>query len=203
MVQRRILPRPRHRRPPRPRPRRRRRYAERAWAAGVDHVEVTIETPDALASLKAVAHEAASWGKYVGAGTVTTLEQLEAARRVGVSFTVSPGLDPDIVKQSARSGIPHLPGVSTPSEILQARRLGLSWLKAFPAAVLGPSWLAAMSGPFPDVSFVATGGMSLQNAGAALDAGAKAIGLGSPFASPDAVRLVGDFIRSRRESAFV
>ncbi|MCI9887547.1 bifunctional 4-hydroxy-2-oxoglutarate aldolase/2-dehydro-3-deoxy-phosphogluconate aldolase [Micrococcales bacterium 31B] len=158
-------------------------YSERAWAAGVQHVEVPIQTPEAVPSLRAAAKRAAELGKRVGAGTVTTREQLEVSRDCDVSFSVSPGLDPAIVRASIELGLPHLPGVATASEILAARNLGLEWLKVFPASELGPGWIKAQRGPFPQVRFICTGGMTPENAPAMLTAGADAVGLSGAFAS--------------------
>jgi 2-dehydro-3-deoxyphosphogluconate aldolase / (4S)-4-hydroxy-2-oxoglutarate aldolase len=171
-------------------------YSENAWAAGVEHVEIPIQTSDAVASLKAAVRAAAQQGRKVGAGTVTTVDQLQAAASAGVSFTVSPGLDPEIVAESVRRGIPHLPGVATASEILQAQRLGLTWLKAFPASELGPSWIKAMLGPFPDINFVVTGGMTVNNTKAMLDAGARVAGLSSAFASAQSSQEVTSLVES-------
>ena len=88
------------------------RLSVRAWDAGVEHVEIPIQTIDAVPVLQAVADAAAERGLVIGAGTVTTLEQLDAATNVGVAFTVSPGLDPVIVAESVRRGIPPPAGVS-------------------------------------------------------------------------------------------
>lgn len=128
--------------------------ATRAWDAGVEHVEVTIETPEAVPTLAAVASAAAERGAAVGAGTIIHIEQLDVAASANASFTVSPGLDEGVLRGSILRGLPHLPGVATPSEILRAKALGLTWLKAFPASLLGPEWIKAMKGPFPNVQFV-------------------------------------------------
>ncbi|MFE5837419.1 bifunctional 4-hydroxy-2-oxoglutarate aldolase/2-dehydro-3-deoxy-phosphogluconate aldolase [Arthrobacter sp. NPDC056493] len=172
------------------------RSATRAWDAGVEHVEVTIETPEAVRTLAAVASAAAERGVAVGAGTITRLEQLDAAASANASFTVSPGLDEGIIHESIRRGIPHLPGVATASEILRAKALGLTWLKAFPASVLGPDWVKAMKGPFPEVRFVATGGMKAANAPAYLSAGVSVVGLSSDFASDGGAAAVRDLLAS-------
>lgn len=159
------------------------RCATRAWVAGIQHVEVTIETPEAVPTLAAVAGAAAERGVAVGAGTIISTDQLDAAGPANASFTVSPGLDEGIVQESIRRGIPHLPGVATASEILRAKAFGLAWLKAFPASVLGPEWVRAMKGPFPDVQFVATGGMKAATATNYLSAGVSVVGLSSDFSS--------------------
>ncbi|MCX8453482.1 bifunctional 4-hydroxy-2-oxoglutarate aldolase/2-dehydro-3-deoxy-phosphogluconate aldolase [Paenarthrobacter ureafaciens] len=172
------------------------RRANRAWDAGVEHVEVTIETPEAVAALTAVVSAASERGLTVGAGTITTTAQLEAAAAANASFTVSPGLNEEIVAESVRRSLPHLPGVATASEILRAKALGLTWLKAFPASVLGHEWTAAMKGPFPDVNFVATGGMQAATARAYLDSGVSVVGLSSDFATDQGASAVQRFLAS-------
>jgi Entner-Doudoroff aldolase len=167
----------------------------------VEHVEVPIQTPYAVPSLVAVAGAAKERGKAVGAGTVTTVDQLDAAADAASSFTVSPGLDPHIVRESIIRGIPHVPGVATASDILRARLLGLTWLKAFPASVLGPQWISAMRGPFPEVSFIATGGMTADNSRQYFDAGVSVVGLSSAFASADKATVVRDLIAASRKDA--
>lgn len=172
------------------------RSATRAWDAGVQHVEVTIETPEAVPTLAAVASAAAERGVAVGAGTIIRIEQLDAAASANASFTVSPGLDEGIIQESSRRGIPHLPGVATPSEILHAKALGLTWLKVFPASLLGPEWVKAMKGPFPDVQFVATGGMKAATARTYLAAGTSVVGLSSDFSSDDGADAVRELLAS-------
>ena len=172
------------------------RSATRAWDAGVRHAEVTIETPEAVRTRAAVASAAAERGMAVGAGTIISVEQLGAAASANASFTVSPGLDEGIVQESIRRGIPHLPGVATASEILRAKALGLSWLKAFPASLLGPEWVKAMKGPFPDVQFVATGGMKAATARTYLAAGVSVVGLSSDFSSDAGADAVRDLLAS-------
>ncbi|MGM7778814.1 bifunctional 4-hydroxy-2-oxoglutarate aldolase/2-dehydro-3-deoxy-phosphogluconate aldolase [Arthrobacter sp. KNU-44] len=172
------------------------RSATRAWDAGVEHVEVTIETPDAVPTLAAVASEAAERGLAVGAGTIIRPEQLAAAASANASFTVSPGLDETVLQESIRRGLPHLPGVATPSEILRAKALGLTWLKAFPASLLGPEWIRAMKGPFPDMQFVATGGMKAATAASYLSAGVSVVGLSSDFSSDAGAASVRELLAS-------
>jgi 2-dehydro-3-deoxyphosphogluconate aldolase / (4S)-4-hydroxy-2-oxoglutarate aldolase len=152
--------------------------AETVWASGLGAVEVPIQTPEAVECLRAVAAAAAARGAVVGAGTVVTVEQVAVAADAGAVFTVAPGLDLDVVAASAAAGLPHLPGVATPSEVHHAVKAGCDWLKAFPAGSLGPNWLREVRGPFPDVRFVATGGIGAHNARDFLAAGAQALGVG-------------------------
>lgn len=161
------------------------RLCESAWGMGVELVEIPVQSPEAMPSLAAAVAAAGDRGRLVGAGTVTTLEQVAAVRDAGAAFTVAPGLDPDVARESLRVGLPHLPGVATSTEITRALRLGFGWQKAFPAAQLGPGWIAAQRGPFPDVKFVATGGMDASNAADFLASGCSAVAIGSAFGDPD------------------
>jgi 2-dehydro-3-deoxyphosphogluconate aldolase / (4S)-4-hydroxy-2-oxoglutarate aldolase len=169
--------------------------ASRAWDLGIDLVEVPVQTPDALPALRAAIAAGAERGRTVGAGTVITLEQVRAVADAGVAFTVAPGLDPAVLAASTAAGLPHLPGVATPSEIQLALRHGLDWLKAFPAAVLGEAWFKAMKGPFPQVKLVATGGMDAHVAPAFLDAGARVVAVGSALADPSQIDLLAELIK--------
>jgi 2-dehydro-3-deoxyphosphogluconate aldolase / (4S)-4-hydroxy-2-oxoglutarate aldolase len=160
---------------------------ERAWAFGVELVEIPVQTPDALPALRAALAEGRRQGRSVGAGTVTTAEQLAAVHALGAAFTVAPGLHPSVVAESLRLGLPHLPGVATATEIAAALGHGLSWLKAFPARQLGPGWIRAQLAPFPAVRFVATGGIDAGNAAEFLAAGCRAVAVGSALADPAAL----------------
>jgi 2-dehydro-3-deoxyphosphogluconate aldolase/(4S)-4-hydroxy-2-oxoglutarate aldolase len=160
---------------------------ERAWDAGILVIEIPIQSKDAVPSLQAAVAAGRLRGRAVGAGTVTTLDQLEVVRSVGAAFTVSPGFDPEVAEASVDAGLPHLCGVATSSEIQAAVRAGLSWLKAFPAAELGASWFTAQHAPFPAVRFVATGGIGPWNAQEFFDSGARVAAIGSAFADPTAI----------------
>lgn len=163
---------------------------ELAWGAGVELAEVTLQSEDALPSLEAAVTAAKTEGRIVGAGTVTSPGLARRAASAGAAFTVAPGFDAEVALASLDAGLPHLPGVATPTEIQQARVLGFSWLKAFPAAQLTPAWFKAMLAPFPGVRFVATGGVDASNARAFLEAGARAVGVGSALADPAQVELL-------------
>ncbi|WP_405432119.1 bifunctional 4-hydroxy-2-oxoglutarate aldolase/2-dehydro-3-deoxy-phosphogluconate aldolase [Micromonospora sp. NBC_00617] len=160
------------------------RLAERAWDLGIVVVEVPVATPDAVPALRAAVEAGAARGRIVGAGTVLDAEQVAAAADAGAAFTVAPGLDLAIADAAAARGLPHLPGVATPTEAQQALRHGLTWLKAFPAISLGPAWFRAMAGPLPQLRFVATGGLDANNAAAFLDAGVRVAAVGSALSDP-------------------
>ncbi|GAA2983885.1 MULTISPECIES: bifunctional 4-hydroxy-2-oxoglutarate aldolase/2-dehydro-3-deoxy-phosphogluconate aldolase [Streptomyces] len=168
--------------------------AERAWDLGVTQVEVPLQDPDALPSLRAAVAAGARRGLGVGAGTVTTPERLRLAEEAGAAFTVAPGYDEDVLDASLAAGIPHLPGVSTPSEAGRARRRGLHWVKAFPASHLGPAWVQAVRAPFPELRIVATGGVDAENAASFLRAGARVVALGTALADPTQLDRVAPLI---------
>nr|WP_255671800.1 bifunctional 4-hydroxy-2-oxoglutarate aldolase/2-dehydro-3-deoxy-phosphogluconate aldolase [Glycomyces amatae] len=158
--------------------------SERLWDAGVDLVEVPIGQPGQEAALAAAVEAAGPRGHAVGAGTVVSLGHVERAAAAGAAYTIAPGLNPAVLEASHAAGMPHLPGVATASEVGLARELGCRWVKVFPASALGPDWFKAMRGPFPDVRFVATGGVDPDSVGVYLNAGASVIGMGSALADP-------------------
>ncbi len=171
------------------------RLAGRAWDLGIDVVEVPIRTPEAVPALKRVVAAARERGVPVGAGTVRTADQVAAAADAGAAFTVAPGLDLAVADAATARGLPHLPGVATPTEAQQALRHGLRWLKAFPAVSLGPAWFRAVAGPLPELRFVATGGIDAGNAGDFLAAGARVVGVGSALADPRQVDRLAELAR--------
>ena len=158
--------------------------ARRAWSLGIDVVELPIQSDADVDALAAVVAAGREDGRLVGAGTVVSTRHVELAASAGAAFTVSPGFDADVARASAAAGMPPLPGVATASEVQAAMALGLTWLKAFPASVLGTEWFRAMAGPFPAARFVATGGMDAANAGAFLDAGVRTVAVGSALEDP-------------------
>jgi 2-dehydro-3-deoxyphosphogluconate aldolase/(4S)-4-hydroxy-2-oxoglutarate aldolase len=161
------------------------RLCARAESVAVRLVEVPAQSPAALESLAAAVAWAEGREVTIGAGTVTTTEILRAVHRTGARFTVAPGVDANVSRASEDLGMPHLPGVATATEVATALGLGHVWLKVFPASVLGAAWIPALKGPFPEAKFVATGGITPQNARHFLDAGADAVSLGGSFASAD------------------
>jgi len=132
-------------------------------AGGIRMLEVTLRTPQALACMEAIAKEVP--GAVVGAGTVRSAQDAAAAARAGAQFAVSPGYT-RVVGQACRDqGLSLLPGVATGSEILMAQEDGYTELKFFPAMQAGgPAMLKAWAGPFFDVKFCPTGGVTPGNA---------------------------------------
>jgi 2-dehydro-3-deoxyphosphogluconate aldolase/(4S)-4-hydroxy-2-oxoglutarate aldolase len=168
--------------------------ANAAWDAGVSLLEVPIGAAEQVPSLAAAVAAGAERGMLVGAGTVVTVEQVRAAARAGARYTVAPGFDPAVLAASLEAGMPHLPGVATASEVQRARGAGCRWVKAFPAVSLGTGWFEAIRGPFPDLHYVATGGITVAGAPAFLEAGARVVALGSALTDPAQRERLGDLV---------
>ena len=132
-------------------------------AGGIRMLEITLRTPQALACMEAIANEVE--GAVVGAGTVRSPHDAAAAVKAGARFAVSPGYTPAVGQACKDLGLPLLPGVATGSEIMMAQEGGYTELKFFPAMQAGgTAMLKAWSGPFFDVKFCPTGGVTQQNA---------------------------------------
>jgi len=137
--------------------------AEALVAGGVRVLEVTLRTPVALQCMEAIAK--AVPGAIVGAGTIRSAAYAQAAKNAGCQFAVSPGYSADIGRACREVGLPLLPGVATASEVMAANADGIFFLKFFPAVQAGGiAMLKAFAGPFPDVVFCPTGGISVQTA---------------------------------------
>lgn len=129
---------------------------------GLNILEITLRTDAGLAAIAAIAAEVK--GAIVGAGTVINAAQFAAAAQAGSKFVVSPGLTDEVVKASRDHAVPILPGVATGSEIMHGLSLGLSTFKFFPAETSGGApAIKALGGPFPQVRFCPTGGVSPSN----------------------------------------
>lgn len=136
--------------------------AKALMAGGIDVLEVTLRTPIALEAIRLLREELPE--ALVGAGTITTKNQYQAAVEAGAQFIISPGQTHELLHAGAESNIPFIPGVSSVSEIMEALELGYSHFKFFPAEVVGGvAMLKAIHGPFPDLKFCATGGIHEKN----------------------------------------
>ena len=160
-------------------------------AGGITGIEITYSTPDAAAVIREVRrrHPAAV---LLGAGTVLEPAQAEEAVGAGAQFLVSPGTAPDLAGAMLGTGATVLSGALTPGEVMTALRLGVHVVKLFPASLGGPAYLKALRGPFPQVSFVPTGGVSAGNLAEWLAAGAIAVGAGGELC-PAAALAAGDW----------
>jgi 2-dehydro-3-deoxyphosphogluconate aldolase/(4S)-4-hydroxy-2-oxoglutarate aldolase len=130
--------------------------------AGLPIAEITLRTPASLEALKIAANNK---DLHVGVGSLRNGEDLKRAIDVGAKFAVSAGFSPSVAAEANKQGVPYFPGVSTPTEMLQAINEGITTLKFFPAETLGGvNALKAMSAPFPGISFMPTGGITAANA---------------------------------------
>ncbi|MFC7879311.1 bifunctional 4-hydroxy-2-oxoglutarate aldolase/2-dehydro-3-deoxy-phosphogluconate aldolase [Isoptericola sp. NPDC057391] len=140
------------------------RLADALVAGGLPVAEITLRTAGGIDAIRAVARTQPD--VVVGAGTVTTADQVDAVVDAGARYIVSPGLSAAVVRRAQEHGVPILPGVATPSEIMAALDLGIDVVKLFPASVVGgPAAIKAFSAPFPGLRFVPTGGVSAANLG--------------------------------------
>jgi 2-dehydro-3-deoxyphosphogluconate aldolase/(4S)-4-hydroxy-2-oxoglutarate aldolase len=131
-------------------------------AGGIRVLEVTLRTPAALAAISAIAKEVPE--ALIGAGTVTNREQLKQVQDAGALFAISPGMTPDLLAAGNEGNIALIPGVSSISELMKAVDFGYTHLKFFPAEASGGiKALKAIGGPFPQIAFFPTGGISLTN----------------------------------------
>jgi 2-dehydro-3-deoxyphosphogluconate aldolase/(4S)-4-hydroxy-2-oxoglutarate aldolase len=149
-------------------------------AGGVHVMELTLNEPeaDSLAAIQALAAAADDLGALVGAGTVLSISAAKRAVDAGARFIVSPHTDADLIAWCAQRGMPCFPGALSPTEILTAWNAGASAVKLFPAAAVGPGYLKQISGPFPAIEIVPTGGVSAETAGDWIAAGGVAVGMG-------------------------
>ncbi len=132
-------------------------------AGGIRMLEVTLRTPQALACMEAIARDVPQ--AVLGAGTLRSAADAKAAFDAGARFAVSPGYTPRLGQACRDLGLPLLPGVATGSEIMMCQEDGLTELKFFPAMQAGgPAMLKAWSGPFTDIRFCPTGGVTAANA---------------------------------------
>jgi 2-dehydro-3-deoxyphosphogluconate aldolase / (4S)-4-hydroxy-2-oxoglutarate aldolase len=161
-------------------------------AGGIRVLEVTLRTAHGLAAIRAMSEVE---GAIVGVGTLTAPEEFAAARDAGAVFGVSPGLTQTLIEAAKKSGLPLLPGVMTPSEVLAAREAGFKQLKLFPAVPAGGvGMLNAIAGPIPDITFCPTGGISIDTAPAFLACKNVAC-VGGSWLTPKDALAAGDWAR--------
>jgi 2-dehydro-3-deoxyphosphogluconate aldolase/(4S)-4-hydroxy-2-oxoglutarate aldolase len=153
---------------------------------GVRALEVTMTVPRAVSLIEELASSLPS-GVLVGAGTVLDPDTASDVIRAGAKFVVSPVFRRSLVERCHRFEIPVMPGCFTPTEILDAWEAGADLVKVFPATSLGPGYFKDMRGPLPQVRLVPTGGVTKDNAGDWIRAGAVAIGAGTALVDRAAV----------------
>lgn len=146
---------------------------------GVAHIEVSLTTPGALAVIEALA-EAGEERTLIGAGTVLTRDDVDSSVEAGATYLLTPAIA-ESLPYAVERGVPIIPGVYTPSEVVSAMAQGATAVKLFPAASGGPAYLKALRDPFPRVPFLPVGGVDAAIANEYLALGAVAVGVGSPL----------------------
>jgi len=153
---------------------------------GVRALEVTMTVPRAVSLIEELT-SALPAGVLVGAGTVLDPDTAADVIRAGAKFVVSPVFQRSLIERCHRFEIPAMPGCFTPTEILEAWDAGADLVKVFPATALGPTYVKDLRGPLPQVRLVPTGGVTRDNAGDWIRAGAVAIGVGTALVDRQAV----------------
>jgi 2-dehydro-3-deoxyphosphogluconate aldolase/(4S)-4-hydroxy-2-oxoglutarate aldolase len=190
-----------------------RRAVEALVEGGVRGIEVTFTVPDAPQLIAELAGEYGD-GILLGAGTLTSADDVQRATDAGAVFLVSPGFSPELAEAMRASGRTTMMGALTPSEVMAVRGAGIDVVKVFPASLGGPAYLGALRGPFPDVPLMPTGGVNAGNLAEWFAAGAVAVGAGgelvskADLASEDftsmrarAVQFVDALARVRKEAS--
>ena len=178
--------------------------AARALAAGgVDVVEVTLTTPGALEAIAKLASDEGLKGCMIGAGTVLDVKAARDVIARGARFVVSPAFDRFVVRYCRDHHVPCLPGAFTTTELHEAWRAGATAVKLFPASAVGPRYLREVLAPLPFLRVVPSGGVSLENAGEWIRAGAAAVSVGSALVSAELARDAAWAELTRRARALV
>ncbi|MDB2224464.1 bifunctional 4-hydroxy-2-oxoglutarate aldolase/2-dehydro-3-deoxy-phosphogluconate aldolase [Halorubrum ezzemoulense] len=159
--------------------------ADAVTDGGVTALEVTADTPDVTAAIEAVAERVDD--AAVGVGTVLDAETARAAQLAGAEFVVTPTVNREVIRTANRYGTPIAAGAYTPTEAIEAFEAGADFVKVFPAKTGGPAHVAALGGPLSQVPLVPTGGVTADDAGAYVEAGAAAVGVGGAIVDHDAI----------------
>lgn len=168
-----------------------------AFAAGLQAIEVTMNTPGAEGII-AANRDRVPAGKYLGMGTICNLQQARKAYESGAMFFVTPNVEPEVIAFARHKDIPVIAGALTPTEVYRAWEAGAAMVKVFPCRALGgPRYIRELRGPFDHIPLVAVGGVTIENVQAHLQAGAAAVGVGISLFGEQAV-LAGDWKAVRR-----
>ncbi|SNR64659.1 2-dehydro-3-deoxyphosphogluconate aldolase / (4S)-4-hydroxy-2-oxoglutarate aldolase [Halorubrum ezzemoulense] len=159
--------------------------ADAVTDGGVTALEVTADTPDVTAAIETVAERVDD--AAVGVGTVLDAETARGAQLAGAEFVVTPTVNREVIRTANRYGTPIAAGAYTPTEAIEAFEAGADFVKVFPAKTGGPAHVAALGGPLSQVPLVPTGGVTADDAGAYVEAGAAAVGVGGAIVDHDAI----------------
>jgi len=157
---------------------------EKMSQKGIRLVEVTMDTPDALLSIKKLSSTFAG-NMIIGAGTVLDPRSAHQAISAGAEFILAPSLDTDVIECCVENGVLPIPGVFSPSEITRAKKFGAIMVKVFPSSLLGTPYIKVMSKLFTDIKILAVGGIDLNNVADFISAGASGVGIGTKLVGKD------------------
>ena len=147
--------------------------------SGITQIEVPMNSPDVFDSIQLI-HDELAEHISVGAGTVTSIDQVKTLENIGIDFIVSPNFDPKVVEATKNAGMLSYPGVITPTECFSALNCGADGLKFFPASLLGEANLIALKAVLPDkIPLYMVGGVGPENFSSWFNAGATGFGIGS------------------------
>jgi 2-dehydro-3-deoxyphosphogluconate aldolase / (4S)-4-hydroxy-2-oxoglutarate aldolase len=161
--------------------------AEGVCSSGIPIVEVTMTVPGAVKIIQSLTTKTPD--VIAGAGSVPDIETARRCLDAGARFLTTTGLDLEIVAYAVKKNVTVFPGVLTPTEVMTAWKAGSDFVKIFPcSAVGGPAYLRALRPPFPQVRFIASGGVNQATVAAYISAGAAAVGIGRDLIHQDAIR---------------
>lgn len=156
-----------------------RELAPAAFSAGLEAIEVTINTPDGEGIVERYRNSVPT-GKWLGMGTIRNLAEAQRAVAAGAMFMVTPNYDPQVIEYARSAQVPIVVGALTPGEVYAAWAAGADQVKVFPCGTMGgPSYIKELRGPFDHIPLVAVGGVSLDNLPAYLTAGVAGVGVGA------------------------
>jgi len=175
-------------------------FVERMVAEGISIIEVTLNSGNALDVIEKLSVKFPQC--LIGAGTVIGRRDSENAIAAGAKFLVSPVVDGKMISICRDNGIPSFAGAFTPTEVHEANSMGADFVKLFPLAGIGPTYIKAIRGPLPNVRYVATNGVTVDTLGDFFAAGCSAIGLGTPLISnEDVADMKLDAVQARAKRA--
>ncbi len=162
------------------------RIIEAIYEGGVKTIEITMTVPNALKMIEQI-NKSVNDEIILGVGSVLVCDDAQKAIDAGAKFVVSPVYDKDVIVTSHKNNVPAMPGTFTPTEIFNARKNGADIIKVFPADILGMKFFKAVKAPMPELKIMPTGGVTLDNAGDWIKAGACAVGVGSALLDERAI----------------
>ena len=171
--------------------------ADALYTGGIRVLEVALNPSSAPITMLQQIQAAYGDKMWVGAGTVLDVALAETALRSGAQFFVTPNVDERVIAYGVQHHIPVFPGALTATEVVKAFQAGAVMVKIFPSGSMGPQYIKELQGPLAHIPLMAVGGISVENAAAYLQAGARAVGVGGNLVDKAAI-LAGDFARIRR-----